>query len=195
MTSLTFVLAPDSFKESMTAVQACQAMQRGIHQVLPNAQCIHAPMADGGEGTVDALIAALNGTRIPCQVMGPLATQQISTYFGLVDAGQTAVIEMAKANGIDLLAPEQRNPLFTTTYGTGQMIHQALDLGVTKIIVGLGGSVTNDGGAGSNACEWECIAGYKPGENSLEKNWKKGWFSAGCCYLPVVWPAFCIRLR
>ena len=148
MTALTFVLAPDSFKESMTAVQACQAMQRGIHQILPNAQCIHAPMADGGEGTVDALIAALNGTRIACQVMGPLPTQQISTYFGLVDAGQTAVIEMAKANGIDLLAPEQRNPLFTTTYGTGQMIRQALDSGVTKIIVGLGGSVTNDGGAG-----------------------------------------------
>ncbi|QIO09862.1 glycerate kinase family protein [Acinetobacter lanii] len=148
MTALTFVLAPDSFKESMTALQACQAMQRGIHQILPNAQCIHAPMADGGEGTVDALIAALNGTRIACQVMGPLPTQQISTYFGLVDAGQTAVIEMAKANGIDLLAPEQRNPLFTTTYGTGQMIRQALDSGVTKIIVGLGGSVTNDGGAG-----------------------------------------------
>jgi len=144
----TFVLAPDSFKESMTAEQACQAMQHGILQVFPDANCITVPMADGGEGTVDALISSLKGERVTCRVTGPLASQSIETYFGLVDAGQTVVIEMAKANGIHLLEVARRNPMLTSTYGTGEMIKQALDLGVKKIIIGLGGSVTNDGGAG-----------------------------------------------
>ena len=132
----------------MTAEQACQAMQRGILQVFPDANCITVPMADGGEGTVDALISSLKGKRVTCQVTGPLASQSIETYFGLVDAGQTAVIEMTKANGIHLLASSQRNPMLTSTYGTGEMIRNALDLDVKKIIIGLGGSVTNDGGAG-----------------------------------------------
>ncbi|MGE8539289.1 MAG: glycerate kinase [Acinetobacter sp.] len=145
---LTFVLAPDSFKESMSAAQACQAMQRGIQKVLPDALCIHVPMADGGEGTVDALISSSKGHYIRCEVMGPLAGQRIQTYFGLIDAGKTAIIEMAKANGIELLEPARRNPLLTSTYGTGEMIRSALDLGVSKIIIGLGGSVTNDAGAG-----------------------------------------------
>lgn len=144
----TFVLAPDSFKESMTAEQACQAMQRGIQNVYSDAVCISVPMADGGEGTVDALIAAQGGQKIECEVTGPLASQKIQTYFGLVDGRKTAIIEMAKANGIHLLEPAQRNPLLTTTLGTGEMIKAALDLGVSKIIIGLGGSVTNDAGAG-----------------------------------------------
>lgn len=143
-----FVLAPDSFKESMSAEQACMAMQRGILRAMPDAECIHVPMADGGEGTVDALIAALQGRRAECEVTGPLPQQRINTYFGLIDEGKIAVIEMAKANGIHLLSMEQRNPLLTSTFGTGEMIAQALDLGVSKIILGLGGSVTNDGGAG-----------------------------------------------
>jgi len=143
-----FVLAPDSFKESMTAEQACQAMQRGILQVFPDANCITLPMADGDEGTVDALILSLKGERVTCRVTGPLASQSIETYFGLVNAGQTVVIEMAKANGIHLLEATRRNPMLTSTYGTGEMIKQALDLGVKKIIIGLGGSVINDGGAG-----------------------------------------------
>ena len=144
----TFVLAPDSFKESMTAEQACQAMQRGIQKVFADAHFIHVPMADGGEGTVDALVSCLNGQRVDCEVTGPLATQKVKTYFGLIEDGQTAVIEMAKANGIHLLEPSQRNPLLTTTFGTGEMIKAALDLGVSKIIIGLGGSITNDAGAG-----------------------------------------------
>ena len=144
----TFVLAPDSFKESMTAEQACNAMQRGIQQIFPKAKCIHVPMADGGEGTVDALVHALNGQKVFCEVQGPLPHQKIQTYFGLVDDGQTAIMEMAKANGIDLLQREERNPLLTSTFGTGQMIRYALDLGVKKIIIGLGGSVTNDAGSG-----------------------------------------------
>lgn len=145
---MKFVLAPDSFKESMTAEQACQAMQRGILQVYPNAECIHVPMADGGEGTVDALIQALDGQKIECKVQGPLAHQQIDCYFGLIENGQTAIIEMAKANGIHLIKPNERNPLLTSTYGTGQMILSALQHDVTKIMIGLGGSVTNDAGAG-----------------------------------------------
>ncbi|MDR6629416.1 glycerate kinase [Acinetobacter lwoffii] len=145
---LTFVLAPDSFKESMSAAQASQAMQRGIQNVIPDAHTIHVPMADGGEGTVDALISSLKGQSIACDVTGPLSEQRIQTYWGMVDAGQTAVVEMAKANGIHLLAAEKRNPMLTTTYGTGEMIKRALDLGVKKIIMGSGGSITNDGGAG-----------------------------------------------
>lgn len=144
----TFVLAPDSFKESMTAEQACQAMQRGIEKVCPDAICISVPMADGGEGTVDALISALNGQKNLCEVTGPLPTQKVKTYFGLLNEVKTAVIEMAKANGIHLIEPAQHNPLLTTTLGTGEMIKAALDLGVSKIIIGLGGSVNNDAGAG-----------------------------------------------
>ena len=144
----TFVLAPDSFKESLSAEQACQAMQHGIEKVFTDATFIHVPMADGGEGTVDALVAALAGQQVFCEVTGPLPTKRHQTYFGLLDDAQTAVIEMAKANGIHLLEKSQRNPLLTTTLGTGEMIKVALDHGVTKIIIGLGGSVTNDAGAG-----------------------------------------------
>ena len=144
----TFVLAPDSFKESMTAEQACQAMQRGIAKVFKDAQFIHVPMADGGEGTVDALLSARQGQKVTVEVAGPFASQKVQTYLGLIDDGKTAVIEMAMANGIHLIEKSQRNPLLTTTFGTGEMIKHALDLGVSKIIIGLGGSITNDGGVG-----------------------------------------------
>lgn len=146
--SKTFILAPDSFKESMTAQQACLAMERGIHRVIPNATCVHMPMADGGEGTLDALLLALNGEKIACETMGPLPSQLIQSYIGWIESSRTVIIEMAKTNGIDLLTPQLRNPLLTTTFGTGQMILKALDLNPFKIIIGLGGSVTNDAGAG-----------------------------------------------
>lgn len=144
----TFVLAPDSFKESMTAHEACQAMQRGIAQVFEDARFILIPMADGGEGTVDAILAARQGEKVQLEVMGPLPEQRVLADFALIDAGTTAVIEMAQANGIHLLDVKQRNPQLTSTYGTGELIKAALDRGVSKIIVGLGGSVTNDAGAG-----------------------------------------------
>lgn len=144
----TFVLAPDSFKESMTAQQACQAMQAGIEKVFPDARFIHVPMADGGEGTVDALLLACHGQRVNVEVSGSLPEQRVQTYFALIDQGKTAVIEMAKANGLDLLAAELRNPLQTSTLGTGELIRAALDCQVDKIIIGLGGSATNDAGAG-----------------------------------------------
>lgn len=144
----TFVLAPDSFKESMGAKRACEAMERGIRKVLPDAKVVQVPMADGGEGTVDALVDGSGGTSVEVTVSGPIPTEKVRTYFGLLADKQTAVIEMAKANGIELLSEEKRNPLITSTYGTGQMIKAALDQGVKKIIIGIGGSVTNDGGAG-----------------------------------------------
>ena len=144
----TFVLAPDSFKESMSAQRACEAMERGIRKVLPDAKVVQVPMADGGEGTVDALVDGSGGTSVEVTVSGPIPTGKVRTYFGLLADRQTAVIEMAKANGIELLAEEKRNPLITSTYGTGEMIKAALDQGVKKIIIGIGGSVTNDGGAG-----------------------------------------------
>lgn len=144
----TFVLAPDSFKESMSAKRACEAMERGIRKVLPDAEILHVPMADGGEGTVDALVDGSKGTRVEVVVSGPLPTEKVTTYYGLLADKKTAVMEMAKANGIELLAERKRNPLLTSTYGTGEMIKSALDHGVEKIIIGIGGSVTNDGGAG-----------------------------------------------
>ena len=144
----TFILAPDSFKESMTAEQACLAMQRGIEKVIPDAKIIHVPMADGGEGTVDALVSARNGRKVSIEVSGPFTQQKVQSYLGLIENDQTAVIEMALANGIHLIEKSQRNPLLTSTLGTGEMIKAALDLGVSKIIIGLGGSVTNDAGAG-----------------------------------------------
>ena len=142
------MLAPDSFKESMSAKKACEAMERGIRKVLPDAEAIHVPMADGGEGTVDALVDGSDGTRIEVVVSGPIPTEKITTYYGLLADKKTAVMEMAKANGIELLTENQRNPLLTSTYGTGEMIKAALDHGAERIIIGIGGSVTNDGGAG-----------------------------------------------
>lgn len=143
-----FVLAPDSFKESMTAQEACQAMEKGIRKIDKNASITKVPMADGGEGTVDALIDATDGEKVTVTVSGPFPEQKVTTYYGLLGDKKTAVIEMAKANGVDLVQPKDRNPLLTSTYGTGEMIKHALDQNVEKIIIGLGGSVTNDGGAG-----------------------------------------------
>lgn len=145
---LRFVIAPDSFKESLSAVQVAQAIQRGILNQFPEAICTLVPLADGGEGTVDALLNACAGQKVACRVRSALPQQWVESYFALIDGGKTAVIEMAKANGIQLIPLAQRNPALTSTYGTGEMIRQALDLGVSKIVIGLGGSVTNDAGSG-----------------------------------------------
>lgn len=143
-----FVVAPDSFKESMSAKEACEAMARGIRKVFKDAEISLVPMADGGEGTVDSLVDATEGRRINVEVSGPIPEEKVTAYFGVLGDNKTAVIEMAKANGIELLPKERRNPLITSTYGTGELIKAALDHGVEKIIIGIGGSVTNDGGAG-----------------------------------------------
>ncbi|MBY7025096.1 glycerate kinase [Clostridium botulinum] len=144
---MKFVLAPDSFKESMTSKEACEAMERGIKKVIPNAECIKVPMADGGEGTVEALVESTNGEIHEVEVLNPLG-QKVNACFGMLGNKTTAVIEMATASGIQLIKREDRNPLITTTYGTGELIKAALDKGIKHIIIGIGGSATNDGGAG-----------------------------------------------
>lgn len=142
------VLAPDSFKESMTAKEVCIAMEKGIRNVFEDVEIVHVPMADGGEGTVDSLVDSSKGKRIDVSVMGPIPDTKVKSYFGLLGDGETAVIEMAKVNGLELLKKEERNPLITTTFGTGQVIKAALDAEIKKLIIAIGGSATNDGGAG-----------------------------------------------
>ncbi|WP_394172001.1 glycerate kinase [Thalassotalea litorea] len=142
---MNILIAPDSFKESLAAADVANAIKQGLLQSDLNCEIRCLPLADGGEGTVDALINALNGEIISTQVNDPLG-RTIESRWGMVDS--TAVIEMASASGLELLTEQERNPLLTDSFGTGQLIIAALDRGVTNIILGLGGSATNDGGAG-----------------------------------------------
>lgn len=144
---LTIVLAPDSFKESMTAKEACEAMERGIKKVNDKITCIHVPMADGGEGTMQSLVDATNGEVYLQKVVGPLGNE-VEGKYGILGDGETGILEMASASGIHLVPKEKRNPLITTTYGTGQLIKACLDYGVKRLLIGIGGSATNDGGIG-----------------------------------------------
>ncbi|MDX5628791.1 MULTISPECIES: glycerate kinase [unclassified Brenneria] len=143
----TFVLAPDSFKESMTAKEVCNAMEKGLRKVFPDANYIHVPMADGGEGTTQSLIDATQGSLYALTVTGPLG-KPVEASYGIMGDGEIAVIEMASASGIHFVDRDTKNPLATTTYGTGELIRACLDRGIKKIILGIGGSATNDGGAG-----------------------------------------------
>lgn len=144
---MRFVLAPDSFKESLTAKEVADAMEIGIKKVFPDAECIKVPMADGGEGTVQSLVDGTNGKMYEVSVTGPLG-ESVNARYGILGDNETAVIEMAEASGIHYVEKEKRNPLITTTFGTGEVIKAALDKGVKKVIIGIGGSATNDGGAG-----------------------------------------------
>jgi glycerate 2-kinase len=141
------VIAPDSFKGSLTAQETVRAIQEGVLRALPEAECVGVPMADGGEGTVRSLVDATGGHIICVPVTDPLCHPTAAEY-GILGNGRTAVIEMAAASGIQYVDEATRDPLVATTYGTGELIKDALDRGVTDIIVGLGGSATNDGGAG-----------------------------------------------
>ena len=144
---MKIVIAPDSFKESLSAAEVANAIEAGFKQIIPDAEYVKVPVADGGEGTLQSLVDATEGCFISEAVTGPLGAQ-VEACFGILGDGRTAVIEMARASGIELVAPEDRDPYITTTYGTGELILSALDKGVDKIIVGIGGSATNDGGAG-----------------------------------------------
>lgn len=144
---MKIVIAPDSFKESLTAEEVSAAIARGLRTVFSDAEIVEVPLADGGEGTVQALVAATGGRIIEKKVTGPLGNS-VTAFFGILGDGKTAVIEMAAASGLHLIPLEKRNPLFTTTKGTGELILAALDEGVDHIIIGLGGSATNDGGSG-----------------------------------------------
>ena len=144
---MKIVIAPDSFKESLSAREVAEAIEAGFKQVFPDASYVKLPMADGGEGTVRTLVDATAGRIVPVTVTGPLG-HPVAGFFGVLGDGHTAVIEMAAASGLQWVAPTLRNPLLTTSYGMGELIVAALDLGVSELIVGIGGSATNDGGAG-----------------------------------------------
>ena len=144
---MKIVIAPDSFKESLTALEVANAIETGFKRIFPNAEYVKLPMADGGEGTVQSLVDATQGRLIETEVTAPLGNQ-VKSFFGLSGDGKTAIIEMAAASGLHLVPMDKRDPCQTTSFGTGELIKQALDLGVQHIILGIGGSATNDGGAG-----------------------------------------------
>ncbi|WP_040161222.1 glycerate kinase [Nigerium massiliense] len=141
------VIAPDSFKESLTARQVAENLRDGLAAVWPDAEYVLVPMADGGEGTVQSLVDATGGRRMTVPVSDPLG-RPVEASFGVLGGGDVAVLEMAAASGLELLEPGERDPLGASTYGTGQLITAALHTGTRRIIVGIGGSATNDGGAG-----------------------------------------------
>lgn len=144
---MKIVIAPDSYKESLSALEVATAIERGFREIFPEAVYVKLPVADGGEGTVEAMIAATRGRIVHVPVTGPLG-ERVEGFYGLSGDEQSAFIEMAAASGLELVVPSQRNPLKTTSWGTGELIRHALDAGVKHIIIGIGGSATNDGGAG-----------------------------------------------
>jgi glycerate 2-kinase len=146
---MRIIVAPDSFKEALSAREACEAIARGIRRVVPAARIELIPMADGGEGTVEALIAATGGEIRESEVTGPLGEKVIAKWGLLGDGSGTAVLEMASASGLALVPRERRDPTLTTTYGTGELIRGALDSGAARILAGIGGSATTDGGTGA----------------------------------------------
>ncbi len=140
-------IAPDSFKGNLTAMEAAACIERGLKKALRGASIRKIPMADGGEGTVRAIVDATGGRMMSRTVKNPRG-RKIKSSFGMAGDGRTAVIEMAAASGLALLKPRERNPMVTTTYGTGELIRHALRCNAKKILVGIGGSATNDGGTG-----------------------------------------------
>ena len=141
------VIAPDSFKGSASALQVAEAMERGVRAIFPDAEVIKVPIADGGEGTVEALVMATGGRLLERDVRGPLGTT-VRARWGVLGDGATAVIEMAAASGHHLVPEDRRDPRSTSTQGTGELVRAALDAGLRKLVIGIGGSATNDGGAG-----------------------------------------------
>lgn len=146
-TYMKAVIAMDSFKGSLSSIEAGQAVAKGIQRADPQAEVSVRPLADGGEGTVQALVCGMGGRMQKIQVTGPLGTP-VDCAYGILEGTKTAVIEMSGAAGITLVAKEKRNPLYTTTYGVGEVIKDAIAKGCRRFLVGIGGSATNDGGAG-----------------------------------------------
>lgn len=144
---MKIVVAPDSFKESMSAKEVCDSIEKGLLSVSKDWEIVKVPMADGGEGTLEALIDATNGKIFNEKTLNPLG-EEITSRFGILGEKNIAIIEMASTSGLELISSEKRNPYITTTYGTGQLMLKALDQNVEEIILGIGGSATNDGGAG-----------------------------------------------
>lgn len=143
---MKIVIASDSFKGSCTTIEVADAIERGILKVFREAEIIKIPIADGGEGIVNTLVTEAHGVIKEIEVVGPIG-EKVKAHYGILQ-GNTALIEMASASGLTLVPEDRRNPLLTTTYGTGQLIKAALDEGCSKILIGIGGSATNDGGVG-----------------------------------------------
>lgn len=143
-----WLVAPQEFKGTLTAAEAATALAEGLRQGAPGVELDVAPLADGGPGTVDALLTGVGGQRVTRTVQGPFGAPVNATY-GVLDSGRTAVIEMAAASGLSLIPPSEREPRLTSTFGTGELIRAALDEGCERLILGLGGSATNDGGTGA----------------------------------------------
>lgn len=144
---MKIVIAPDSYKESLSALDVACAIEDGFREIFPDAQYVKLPVADGGEGTVEAMVAATQGRVVDVEVTGPLGSP-VRGFYGISSDNRCAFIEMAAASGLESVPVAQRNPLKTTSWGTGELIRHALECGVSRIIIGLGGSATNDGGAG-----------------------------------------------
>ncbi len=144
---MRIVIAPDSFKGSLSAAEVARAIAEGVRSLYPEWQTVEIPIADGGEGTVDAVLAALPGRRVSSIVKSPLMTG-VTAEFAVLDNGRTAVIEMAQASGLTLVPEHLRNPLITTTLGTGQLVRRAIEEGSLNLLIGIGGSATVDGGTG-----------------------------------------------
>ncbi len=144
---MRIIIAPDKFKGSLDSREVAEAIARGWGEGWPDAELITCPLADGGEGTLDVLVQASSGRTVECKVTGPLGEPRRAPL-GILGDGNTAVVEMAAASGLVLVPPENRDPRYTTTAGTGDLIRAALDAGARRIIVGIGGSATNDGGTG-----------------------------------------------
>lgn len=147
MKTMKIIVAPDSFKGSISARDLCAAVRRGIHRVDPTIEVIELPLADGGEGTVNSLVYATHGQMRHVQVKDPLG-RPVRAAYGVLGDDATVIIEMAQASGLPLLKPDERNPLLTSSFGTGELILDALQAGYRSFIIGLGGSATNDGGVG-----------------------------------------------
>lgn len=167
---LKVLIAPNTFKESVTALEVCQAMQQGILTACPNAEVIYVPVADGGDGTIQALVDATGGSIETVPVHDPLG-RPVQAPIGCLGDGKTYAIEMAQASGLWMLRPEERNPYLTSTYGTGELILATLQRGAKRILVGIGGSATNDGGAGL-----ACALGFR----LLDRHGKKLDGTGGC---------------
>ncbi|EHK0944702.1 glycerate kinase [Citrobacter farmeri] len=144
---MKIVIAPDSYKESLSALEVANAIEQGFREIWPDADYVKLPVADGGEGTVEAMVEATTGRIVEVDVTGPLG-EPVTAFYGLSGDERTAFIEMAAASGLEQVPVTLRDPLKTTSWGTGELIRHALDVGVEHIIIGLGGSATNDGGAG-----------------------------------------------
>ena len=144
---MKIIIAPQEFKESLTGIQIAQAMREGVLRVWPDADAQLVPVADGGDGTLQSLVDASGGEVMTAVVDDPLG-RPIEAIWGALGDGRTAVIEMARSSGLALLSPQERDPLVTTTFGVGQLMNLALDAGFRNLIIGIGGSATNDGGAG-----------------------------------------------